>query len=358
MARLSLWRGEQKTRDFTFTDRIISEFFGISGTALYIHRYLGVHDQRTPSDDPDNPLPEVDTSVLTIQDVLFLENRDRKYADEIVEMRGVYNVQDNDFDLRQFGLFLTNDNLFIEVHLNDMLAMVGRKLMAGDVIELPHQRDDALLDENAKAINKFYVVEDGNRASAGYSATWFPHIWRIKVSPMTGAQEYADILNKQAENPFGVDQGLIGDLMTTMARDMAINEEIVEAATASVSGRYFEDRQFWIMPGDKGGPCIYHGGDGVPPNGSVLTGTGTQFPMVPGNGDYFLRTDYEPKTLFQFESGKWRIRELDWRQGYWDAAALILRQFINDTETSNFSDGTSERTRQGLSKAVKPKADF
>lgn len=354
-----MWRGERKTNDYHFTDRVISEFFGMSGTALYVHKYLGPHDQREGGGDPNNPLPPADLSEITIQDVLFLENRDRRYSPDVIELRGIYNVQDNDFDLRQFGLFLTNDNLFVEVHLNDMIAMIGRKLMSGDVIELPHQRDDALLDPNAAAINKFYVVEDGNRASDGYSATWFPHIWRLRLSPMTGAQEYADILEKQAENPFGQETGILGDLITKRARDMGINEEVAASAAASVSGRYFEDRHLWIIPGDKNTPCIYHAGDGVPPNGAVLVGSGSQFPASPSDGDYYLRTDYEPKTLFQFESGKWRIREMDWRQGYWDAAGLLLRKYINNTNMVDFGDGEDpQRERQGLSQAVKPRADF
>jgi hypothetical protein len=43
--------------------------------------------------------------VLNIQDLLLLENRDRVYDPDVYVMRGVYNTQDVDFDLTQFGLF-------------------------------------------------------------------------------------------------------------------------------------------------------------------------------------------------------------------------------------------------------------
>ena len=190
MPRIQLWQLGAKTDDYRFTDRTISEFFNASGTGVYVHLYLGTYGQ---DGEPDKPITE-------IQDVVLQENRDRKYSKEVYELRGSYNVQDTDFDLRQFGLFLTGDTLFIEFHLNDMLKLLGRKLISGDVIELPHLRDDALLDEG-KAINKFYVVEDASRATSGYSSTWLPHIWRIKVSPLVNSQEYSDILDKANRTP-------------------------------------------------------------------------------------------------------------------------------------------------------------
>ena len=144
--------------------------------------------------------PEGLINETKIQDLLFMENRDRKYDPDIFDLRGVYNVSDNDFDLTQFGLFLTNDTLFITFHINDMIQRLGRKLMPGDVLELPHLRDDLLLTNDREAINKFYVVQDSNRGSEGFSQTWYPHIWRVKVAPLTDTQEYADILGT-ADDP-------------------------------------------------------------------------------------------------------------------------------------------------------------
>lgn len=330
----------------------------MSGTAIYLHKYVGPHDQRAP-DPSGEPLPPVSLNETSIQDVLFLENRDRKYDTTVYELRGVYNVQDNEFDMRQFGLFLTGDTIFIEVHLNDMVSLVGRKIIPGDVIELPHLRDDMLLDEAAPAINKFYVVEDSSRAAEGYSATWWPHLWRIKCKPMTDAQEYADILDRQAENPFGVDQGRLGDLISTLAKDMDINEEVVEQAKLSVSRRNFETRQFYVVPGEETGgqyPWIY-AGDGAPPNG-IPTESGTRFPQNAADGTYYLRTDYEPQTLFRKLGGKWQIQELDYRKSDWSAAHRVLETFINNDRITTFRDGGTAPEKQNLFKAVKPRADF
>lgn len=359
MSRLSLWNSGRKGADYKFIDRIVSEYVGASGTAVYVHKYEGPHDQREPNED-GTPLPPIALNERSIQDVLFLENRDRKYSKEVYELRACYNVQDNDIDMRMFGAFLTSDTLFLEFHLNDMLALIGRKLMPGDVLELPHQRDDALLDPDAPAINKFYVVEDGNRASDGYSPTWYPHLWRIKCTPMHDAQEYADILDKQAQNPFGIDNGRLGDLMSSVAREFQINEAVVDAAKANVSRRNFETRQFWVIPGEEAlgqNPWVY-AGDGNPPNGAIAVVATNQFPANPQPGDYCLRTDYDPHTLFRYKDNAWRMQEQDYRKSDWSAAHRLLFDFINNDKQTTYKDGTTAPEKQPLFQAVKPRADL
>ena len=352
MPRLSLWNGGRKGADYRYIDRAISEWFGMSGTGIFVHLFLGTHGQGV--DAPD-------LGPNKIQDVLLLENRDRKYSEEVFDLRGVYNMSDTDFDLRQFGMFLSNDSLFVEFHMNDMVSQLGRRMMSGDVLEFPHLRDDATLDgstEEAPAINKFYVVEDVNRASDGYSATWFPHILRVKCSPMAAAQEYEDILERQAKDTFGFDSGTIRDLMSTLGKETGINESIVAAATASVGGRNFETRQFYYVPGAQDQHPWIFAGDGIPPNGAQLIGSGNSFPQGANDGDYYLRLDYSPHTLFLRMDGKWKLQEQDYREGEWSAASRMLKSFINNNTTTHFDDNTAAPERQSLFKAVKPKSDF
>ena len=42
-----------------------------------------------------------------------------------------YTVSDQDFDLSQFGMFLGTDQSIFQVHINDMVERIGRKLMTG-----------------------------------------------------------------------------------------------------------------------------------------------------------------------------------------------------------------------------------
>jgi hypothetical protein len=194
MPRLSLWR-DQKSRDYSYFDRTIKEQFVVGGTDLYVHKYLG---PQTVTGSQDLTQPNItETSVTKIQDLLWLENRDRKYEDNIYRIRGHYNTNNLDFDLSQFGLFLNNDIIFVTVHYNDMIDLIGRKLMVGDVFELPHLTDYHPLNETIPiGLRRYYQITDANYASEGFSATWWPHLWRIKAEPLVNSEEFTQIMTE------------------------------------------------------------------------------------------------------------------------------------------------------------------
>lgn len=175
--------------------------FTVGGLDIYVHKYMGPQTGGADSafsgnGDATQPIYE-DLSPLNIQDLLLLENRDRIYDTDIYVMRGVYRAQDIDFDLTQFGLFLNNDTLFMTFHFNDMIDTFGRKLMNGDVLEVPNLKDYYPLDASIpRAMPRYYVIQDANYASEGFSQTWLPHLWRVKATPLANQQEYKDILDK------------------------------------------------------------------------------------------------------------------------------------------------------------------
>jgi len=80
MPRLSLW-SPNKQNDYRFLDRSIREMFTVGGIDMYIHKYMGpeLKEGDTPSED----------DILKIEDLLFLENRNRNYEDDIRVIRGV-----------------------------------------------------------------------------------------------------------------------------------------------------------------------------------------------------------------------------------------------------------------------------
>ncbi len=370
MTRLSLWNNGIKDKTFKYMDRVISQFFHVSGTAIYVHRYEGVYDQSPGAANG----AVMAGGIYAIEDPLLLENRDRKYSTTVFELRGIYNVQDIDFDLRQFGLFLTNDTLFISFHLNDIIERMGRRIIPGDVVELPNMRDDTIPGEKP-ALNKFYVVEDANKSAEGYGPTWFAHIWRIKCTPITAGQEYQDILNQTATDPYGLPLGnnggdttangvansgtTLGDIISTYNNIMDNNNAVVAAADANLKLRNFETQQFWILPGSELSgeyPWVY-AGDGIPPNGYELLGSGTAYPLGAAVGDYFLRIDYSPNVLFRRVTNGWQQQEINYRTE-WSAASRALEDFFNNDKSNTFKNGDVEPEKQALSKVVRPKADF
>ena len=197
MPRLSLYR-PQKGNDYKFIDKAVWEMFQVGGTDVLVHKYLGPGDPVPGEATPTKPQYD-GTNPFQIQDLLFLENRDRKYDPDVFLLRGVYNLQDIDFNLSQFGLFLQNDTIFITFHINDTVEKLGRKIIAGDVIELPHLKDEYALNDLNFALKRFYVIEEVNRAAEGFSVTWYPHLYRAKCKPLVDSQEFKQILDGIAD---------------------------------------------------------------------------------------------------------------------------------------------------------------
>ena len=87
-----------------------------------------------------------------------------------------------------------------------------------------------------------------------------------------------------------------------------------------------------------------------------LLGSGITFPDTYAEGDWFLRTDYEPEVLFKMESARWIVKEFNLRKP-WEASNRLLTSFINNTKDENY-EGEIFNQRQALSKIMKPRADF
>lgn len=353
MSRMSMW-DRNKNDDYKFIDETIREMFEIGGVEVLLHKYVGIHDQGEKGDATQpSKAKSKKKGIRQIQDLFFLENRDRHYDPNLYELRCVYNVQDTEFSMTQFAMIMDADAFFVEFHINDILEKINRKLVAGDVLEFPNMRDDALLEEGV-AVNKYYVVTDVSRSATGWSQTWRPHVMRAKVKAMTDSVEYRDILDREHE-----DTGFsLRDLISDFGAEIGISEAIRDQAEADVPLRNFETAHFYVVPGDEAGtqyPWIF-AGDGTPPNGAELAGSGTSFPASPNDGDWFLHTGQEPHALYQREGSVWRRKEVDLRRK-WSAAHRILETFINNQNITTI-EGETMPEKQHLSQAIKPRADF
>ena len=295
MPRLSLY-SPTKGNNYKYIDRVVKEQFQIGGTDLLVHKYLGPQNNGESSDltQPQNTSP----NPLAIQDLLFMENRNRVYEQDIYRLRGHYNVQNLDFDLSQFGLFLTNDVIFITVHYNDMIDLIGRKLMVGDVFELPHLTDYHPLNEAIPvSLRRYYQITDANYASEGFSQTWYPHLWRIKCEPLVDSQEFANILTAPVEKdnymgnwdpliaypvgytvqyggknytpvkgpvPVGIEPtntewwrvdvaSSLKDIISTYNKNLEVNDAILAEAARMVPNTGFDNSQLYLVPSTTSG---------------------------------------------------------------------------------------------------------
>jgi len=454
VARLSLWQDGRHSNDYKFFDRRISEMFTIGGTGILCHKYLGTNPQgvqittTAPATVVTNVLPVSDTANINIgdtvtctnvptnasviakdastitlsaniaaniasgttvgisstaaqpsytnqseqniQDLLWMENRDRKYDTSLYKMRGIYQRQDQDFDLSQFGLFLATGTIFMVFHLRDMVDLIGRKLMNGDVLELQHLTDyDALKQDVPAALKRYYVVGDASFASEGFSPTWWPHLWRVKLNPLVDSQEYKDILNNIMA---GNSNTPIGQILSTLDTNLAINDAVVREGEANVPLSGYDTSSLYIKPltpdgglpdqpektaddvydtadkvrdtADEGlltaGATLpgYLTGDKNAPN-SIAMGSGIMFPGNAISGEYFLRTDYLPNRVFRFDGKRWisvnDVQRTNLTQG--SNNQTQLGTFVNASGTFTSDDGNTIKVRQSLSTALTPKAD-
>ena len=269
MPRLSLYRPE-KGNDYKFIDRQISEMFQVGGTDCFIHKYLGPgtsvqgNSPTTPVYSSDNP--------TQIQDLLFLENRDRKYDTDVYVLRGVYSLSDIDFNLSQFGLFLQNDTIFITFHINDTVGKLGRKIISGDVIELPHLKDDFAINDLSFALKRFYVVEDVNRAAEGYSVTWYPHLYRAKLKPLIDSQEFKQILDMvQTDSNGDPTDTTLRDIVSTYEKEMQITQAVLDQAEADSPLSGYDTSSFFTLQTDEAGKPLLVTADTATIDASVET---------------------------------------------------------------------------------------
>jgi hypothetical protein len=401
MPKLSLYKPE-KGPDFKFLDRIINEQFQVGGTDCFIHKYAGPVDPQSGDSNPGlpvngNPIPE-----LGIQDLIFMENRDRHYEPDIYVLRGIHQMQDLDFNLSQFGLFLNNDNIMLYFHLRTSVENLGRKIMSGDVIELPHLKDEYALNDNLVALKRFYVVQDVTRPTAGFSQTWYPHLLRAKCVPLVDSQEYSEIMGADSGNGDG---STLGDILSTYNRSIETNNQLIEQANLDAPMSGFDTSGYYVIPTSTSTGLVtiddstieydastdilgidaslilqspteniyigYDSGMGVPPNGAPY-GFGISFPLTAVRGEFYLRTDYLPNRLYRHDGRNWVFYQSNVRMtlnqfGSQDTApgtafaGYQIREtqktsFINNNNTSTIN-GQVVVERQALSKALRPKAD-
>ena len=395
--------------------------FQVGGTDVLVHKYLGPGGVSSEADASPTTPYYATPAESQIQDLLFLENRDRKYDPDVYLLRGVYNIQDIDFNLSQFGLFLQNDTVFITFHIRDTVEKLGRKLISGDVIELPHLKDEYALNDLQFALKRFYVIEEVSRAAEGFSVTWYPHLYRAKCKPLVDSQEFKQILDGAAGE--GSNQTL-RDIMSTYEKEMQITQAVLDQAEADSPKSGYDTTKFYhVQRGADGDPVlitsdtetldasiqtqatdaegnplvddegnpVYVGPtasavlqtvdqqsylfqnymDGLPPNGAPFT-AGIAFPLNAAEGQFCLRTDYLPNRLFQYTGTRWQKIEDNVRMtmnnlGESDVSSgerfegkdnrQTLKTSFINNTRTNRINGKDIEERQSLSKALRPKAD-
>lgn len=187
-----MWK-KGKTNDYKMFDRTIAESYNIGGVDMWVYTYQGPSGNNGSTDETLPDYSSGSGSVSSIGDLIFGETTQRNYSLTAITIPAVYQVQEATPDLKIIGLMFNFNTMDITVHYNTMMQLIGRKIIPGDIIELPNLRDNDVIGKDV-GLNRFYLVQDSFRTSDGYSATWQHHIFKLRVKPLTDSPEYSGLM--------------------------------------------------------------------------------------------------------------------------------------------------------------------
>lgn len=329
-----MWK-PNKSNDYSLFDKVIAEQYVIGGVDMFLYTYQGATGN-AGSTDSTKPDLTTNNSLLTIGDTVFGETVNRKYNPEAIILPVIYQVQEATPDLKLPGIFFSFNTMDITVHYNTMLQRVGRKIISGDVLELPNLRDTDIYGTTA-SLNKWYVVQDAFKASEGYSATWNHHIWKLRVKPLTDSPEFSDLVDKLKEvypttstdpNDTNPDNTSTSGI-TTGDKQLSIMNAIIRQADSEVPYMHWDNEHIYddtvdslyLSSGIPSGftypkiqkegmyfkllsvPVLYEKIDSV--WNIIPSKSGERFPSKPTDGTFYFKSSKKDDTinysLYQYE---------------------------------------------------------
>lgn len=293
------------------------------------------------------------TQQNNIQDKILLENHDRDYATEPIQLKGYYDLVTANLELTKLGMDLPSLTYTIKINFNACISAIGRPLVIGDIVELPSetQYTPALVP-----VKRYLEVTDVGWDTQSYTPGWVPTMLSITASPVHAAQETRDIFGglDATLDSSGLFNGNDGN--STMFQDYSTIDQTIraEANTAvpergsegSNTIREFTEEELKIV--EPSFPNMKKLGfkrtglfveDGMPQNGDPYT-EGPDFPAAPADGSYHRMT-YEgtahdiPPRLHRFSKTKqrWIYLETD-RRAQYNSQKAGLDEYISSPNST------------------------
>lgn len=348
-----------RDKDYQFIDNNIKWQLEVGAPIFNVYKLLGTKDK-------DGNFQELDV----IQDPVLMENVNRVYSDETFDIYGQCQIGQAEFTMALLGLSpLSPEIVQITFHYNTMIERLGRKFIPGDILEATFLRDTDLIDQNHDNLTRFFVVESSQRSKEGWDPRWGFHLWTINLVALSDSPEYQDIINKitkKEENSDDDDINSPSGNPSVYDKEISIMDAILEEAESVVKYTERDEHNLWVDLDNNGNLVAIDGTfkalsghDGIPPNyNPEEVRFGKFFPADSKEGDYFLRTDYDPPRLFRCKkSGVWQVIEYQNRE-LWKGIPKYLEQFINNDKDFINDEGKKEQSRQILRETIKAKVSY
>lgn len=322
------------------------------GVPVPVYRFRGTPEQHKNAVGLDQNGKKDVASVGTfmqIQDTILLETRDRLYEiDDIPILHGVYQVSQFELEYAKWGGMLSNDAITMEFHVRSMETQLGRRLIEGDVVELPHLKDVTL---DGRIQRKLYEISRVMFSPSGYDPTYGRHIMGAVLRPLKHQQEFLQIMGMRDE--YGKTLAEQNSNQQVLMDITAANQQLA-GSIAKTTG--FDRSLMWIDPNSPNAKPDLYSDDLTPPDGSVDVGQGATFPSAVAEGTWFIRTDMVPARLYRFANRRWQVQRIDhkreWLPYNW---VEMAREFMSDRSTKdrsrpyelrNIHDVITEREQQ------------
>jgi len=314
-----------------FISKLVKGHIDAGGVLMNVYRYMGpVEQDRNAIGVLHDTRGSVKTgmdigSFMPVQDTVLMENRDRVYDFEtIARLRGVYQVSQYELEYARFGAMLSNDSLTVEFHAGDVEKQLGRRLILGDVIEMPHLRDVSI---DGRAMNKWYEVSSVVWSPQGIDAMYIRHVLGVVLRPLKHQQEFLMLFEKHKDE-YGRTLAETNSNLNTMLSITAANKNLADEVVPTTGS---DTSLFWYDPNDVTREPDLFSDDLKPDNGDVPVGTGSSFPIDVEDGSWYVRDDFEPPRLYKLINDTWTFRKIGrkrpWVQyNHWE----FQRAFMSD----------------------------
>lgn len=298
------------------------------------------------------------TAQNNIEDLIFLENRNRDYASQVVHLKGYYDNINIATELSRFGIELPSSTYQIKIHFNACVATLGRPLVIGDILQLPSETQ---YTPDLKPILKYVEVTDVSWDPSTNTPGWRQTMLLITAQQAMATQETQDIfgdLGKQIDSSglFNNDDGNNTVWQDYSTVDQTIRADALTATPERGSDgsdvvRQFEEFELETAA-TEGFPHLNKIGlnptglyveDAIPPNKAAYTES-PDFPNAPADGDYHrlifvgLSKDV-PARLYRYSTtkGRWVYLETDRREQF-NFQKEILNEYTTSTTRKSAKD--------------------
>jgi len=295
------------------------------------------------------------THISNVQDPIFLENRDRDYQEQPVNLKGYYELVNVTTDLTRFGIEIPTSTYYIKVNFTTTVQKLGRPIVIGDIIELPSETQ---YTADLRPVKRYLEVTDVTWDATTYTPGWRPTMLLVTAQPALASQETQDLfgdLSRHVDDSglFSTDDGNNQVYQDISNYSQTVNQQSLtdvpeRGSEGSNTIRHFSEEEIAKARTQGAGAIVkmnfrpnqLYVEDGIPQNGQPYT-EGPSYPPNPKNGDWHRLTytgaaaDIPPRlTRYSAVKNTWVFMEVDRRQQYNEQNPILTEYLTSKTKVT------------------------